>query len=157
MRSKASHLGPHQTCVPVPCLSHRVSGAVTALAWQPSKGVPLLPKPAADPCSFDHRSAALQRGQRPFLLHQASRGGGRNARATSSRSRAVSGSFPPGNPLARITGCHWPAAINQQAQELSRFAAPTLIHFVAPGNTKFLRPCEEPVEEETSLWKHEEN
>jgi hypothetical protein len=47
-----------------------------------------------------------------------------------SRSRAVSGSFPPGNSLSRITGCHWPAAIIQQAQELSRFAAHTLIRAI---------------------------
>src|SRR6476646_8009544 len=84
-------------------------------------------------------------------------GGGRNARATSSRSRAVSGSFPPGNSLSRITGCHWPAAIIQQAQELSRFAAHTLLEFKAWGNTKRCGLCEQAVEDATSLWKYEEN
>jgi len=53
-----------------------------------------------------------------------------------SRSRAVSGSFPPGNSLSRITGCHWPAAIIQQAQELSRFAAHTLIQIAGSKQYK---------------------
>lgn len=64
--------------------------------------------------------------------------------------------FPLAIPLENHR-CHWPAAINQQAQELSRFAADTLIHFVLPGKTKSAGNCEQPVEDRTSLWKNEEN
>ena len=49
------------------------------------------------------------------------------------------------------------AAIIRQAQETSRFAEPTLSHFVAPRNTKTLPPCEETVDVVSSLWKAEEN
>jgi len=49
------------------------------------------------------------------------------------------------------------AAIIRQAQETSRFAEPTLRHFVAPRNTKNFPPCAETVDDETSLWKTEEN
>jgi hypothetical protein len=49
------------------------------------------------------------------------------------------------------------AAIIRQAQELSRFAEPTFIQIVATGNTKSFDACEEPVDDETSLWKDEEN
>jgi hypothetical protein len=50
------------------------------------------------------------------------------------------------------------ACRNQPASSgTSRFAAPTLIQFVASGNTKVLCSCEQPVEEKPSLWKREEN
>ena len=49
------------------------------------------------------------------------------------------------------------AAIIRQAQELSRFAEPTLIHFVAPRNRKNFPPCAEAVDDVSSLWKPEEN
>lgn len=49
------------------------------------------------------------------------------------------------------------AAIIRRAQELSRFAEPTLRQIVAPRNTKTLGHCAEAVEDETSLWKTEEN
>ncbi len=49
------------------------------------------------------------------------------------------------------------AAIIRQAQETSRFAEPTLRHFVASRNTKNFRPCAETVDDVTSLWKTEEN
>ena len=49
------------------------------------------------------------------------------------------------------------AAIIQRAQELSRFAEPTFIQIVAPRNTKNSLPCAETVEDESSLWKTEEN
>jgi hypothetical protein len=65
--------------------------------------------------------------------------------------------FPSGNSLSRITGCRWPAAIIQQAQELSRFAAPTVVHLVLGGNIKSSVACEEAVDHNTSLWNNEEN
>jgi hypothetical protein len=49
------------------------------------------------------------------------------------------------------------AAIIRQAQELSRFAEPTLSHFVAPRNRKNFSPCAETVDDVSSLWKSEEN
>lgn len=77
----------------------------------------------------------------------------------------------PGQPvaLARVSGCPpaihprespaaaGSAAIIRQAQETSRFAEPTLCQIVAPRNTKTSRPCAEPVDDVTSLWKSEEN
>jgi hypothetical protein len=65
--------------------------------------------------------------------------------------------FPSGNSLSKITGCRWPAAIIQQAQELSRFSAPTVVHFARGGNTKSSVACEEAVDHNTSLWNSEEN
>ena len=38
-----------------------------------------------------------------------------------------------------------------------RFAEPTFSQFVAPRNTKKLSHCAEAVDDETSLWKPEEN
>jgi hypothetical protein len=49
------------------------------------------------------------------------------------------------------------AAIIRQAQETSRFAGPTFRQIVAPRNTKNSAPCEEAVDDVTSLWKTEEN
>jgi hypothetical protein len=64
---------------------------------------------------------------------------------------------PPGNSLSRITAAAGSAAIIRQAQELSRFYASTLSQIVAHRNTKTAHRCEEAVEDETSLWKPEEN
>jgi hypothetical protein len=49
------------------------------------------------------------------------------------------------------------AAIIRQAQEISRFAEPTLLQFVASRNRKTLPRCAEAVDDVTSLWKPEEN
>jgi hypothetical protein len=95
-------------------------------------------------------------GQRPCLFSQTSEGGGRNARATSSRSRTVLGcpsvTHPCGSPAAASS-----AAIIRPVQECSRFAEPTLRQVVAGRNTKNCFACEETVEDETSLWRYEEN
>ena len=106
MRSKASHPGPHQTCVPA-------SPASPPRRWHDCFGRAAL-----------ERSAALCRSQWPIVLLRSRirdccggpatlpaprskiGGGGRNARATSSHSRAFSG-VSPGNSVSRITGCHW--------------------------------------------------
>ena len=65
--------------------------------------------------------------------------------------------FPPAIRSHRSPAATSSAAIIGQAQELSRFAAPTLNEFVAPGNLKRPRCCEEAVEDTTCLWKVEEN
>jgi hypothetical protein len=92
----------------------------------------------------------------PSCSEEQNGGIGRNARATSLRSRTFSG-FPPGNSPSRITGCCWLCRIIRQAQELSRFADPTLMQIAAPRNTKDLSGCAETVEDVSSLWKAEEN
>lgn len=156
MRPGASHPGPHQTWVPAPCLSHRGSGAVTASARQPSQRVPHVAEAAADAWCCNHESATAAWPAALPACKQVG-GGGRKARATSFALARSFWKFPPGNSLSPITGCHWPAAIIQQAQELSRFAAHTLIEFKPSGNTKRCGLCEQAVEDATSLWKREEN
>jgi hypothetical protein len=65
--------------------------------------------------------------------------------------------FPFGYSLTRFAAATGSAATIRHAQEHSRFAEPTLLHFVAARNTKNKVACEEPVEDETSLWKALEN
>jgi len=81
---------------------------------------------------------------------------GRNARATS-RAHARFPVCPPAIHPRESPVSAGSAAIIRRAQELSRFAEPTLPHIVAPRNTKKLGGCAEAVEDETSLWKTEEN
>lgn len=112
------------------------------------------------------RTCDCRGGQRPFparccLLPRANcakqgGGGGRNARATS-RARARFLECPPAIHPRESPVAAGSAAIIRQAQELSRFAEPTLSQFGAPRNTKNLQPCAETVEEVSSLWKPEEN
>jgi hypothetical protein len=83
-------------------------------------------------------------------------GGGRNTRATS-RACARFLDDPPAIHPRESPASAGSAAIIRQAQELSRFAEPTLSQLAAPRNTKKLRPCAEAVEDETSLWKTVEN
>jgi len=64
---------------------------------------------------------------------------------------------PLGDPLSRITAATGSAAIIQQSQKLSRFAGPTVIEIVVSRNTKSGRACAETVDDESSLWKTEEN
>jgi hypothetical protein len=74
-----------------------------------------------------------------------------------SRSRAVSGSFPPGNSLSRITGA---TGLPQSSSKLrnSHVSLHTLSSkLLAPSNTKTAPDCEETVDDETSLWNREEN
>jgi hypothetical protein len=94
--------------------------------------------------------------QQSTMLRRARRGGGRNARATS-RAVRVSGSLPPAIHSRELPAAAGSAAIIQQSQELSRFAAPTFIQIVATRNTKNNPPCAETVDVEHSLWKPEEN
>jgi hypothetical protein len=75
MRSEASHPGPHQTCVPAPCLRsprkrRHDCFSLTAL----ERKCRILPKPVADSCSCDHKSTTAAGDQRPLLLQEASRG-----------------------------------------------------------------------------------
>jgi len=78
-------------------------------------------------------------------------GGGRNARATS-RACARFLECPPAIHPRESPVAAGSAAIIRQAQELSRFAEPTLIQIVAPRNTKNFSSCAETVDDESSLW-----
>ena len=96
-------------------------------------------------------------GQRPCPLRRAKQGEeAANARAPSSRFRAFL-ECPPAIHPRESPAAAGSAAIIRRAQELSRFAEPTLIHFVAARNTKTFPRCAETVDDETSLWKTEEN
>jgi hypothetical protein len=96
-------------------------------------------------------------GQRSCPAPKSRMGGGRPQRpGNQSRSRAFSGGPPAIHPRESPVAAG-SAAIIRRAQELSRFAEPTLRQIVAPRNTKNLCHCAEAVEDETSLWKTEEN
>lgn len=69
----------------------------------------------------------------------------------------VSGSFPPVIRFRVSPAATGSAAIIQPDQELSRFAGPTLVHFVVTRNTKIHPRCAETVDDVSSLWKTEEN
>lgn len=88
---------------------------------------------------------------------RAGSGGGRNARATSTRSRA----FPisPGNSPSRIASCHQRHRNHRLTsfESSNVFGAPTLRENVARRNRKTACLCEQAVEDETWLWKAEEN
>src|SRR5256885_9460318 len=94
------------------------SGGMTLLARQRSQGVPLLPKPAAerDPwiAGRNHRAVASS----PIPLCERDGGGGRNARATSARSRALP-ECPPAIHPRESPVCRWLPLVIRQAQEIT--------------------------------------
>src|SRR5271165_2350456 len=98
-------------------------------------------QPFPAPCSKESGAGWGRRPQRP---------------GNQSRLRAFSGGPPTIHPRESPAAAG-SAAIIRQAQELSRFAEPTLSQIVAPRNRKNLRPCAETVDDVTSLWKAVEN
>jgi hypothetical protein len=119
------------------------------------------PKDLAIQRPRDHESATAAVASGPALLacskeQSQDGGGGRNAQGNPSRLRAFL-DRPPAIHPRESPAAAGSAAIIRQAQETSRFAEPTLSQFVAPRNTKTLPPCAETVDDETSLWKTEEN
>jgi len=97
-------------------------------------------------------------GQQPFLLAPKNKDGEEAAMPGQPVALSrVSGSFPPAIHSRKSPAAAGLAAIIRSSQELSRFAEPTFTDFVAPGNIKTRRPCEEAVDDDTSLWKAEEN
>ena len=107
--------------------------------------------------SENPHSATLCGSQQPNPAQRVGSGGGRNARATSTHSRA----FPisPGNSPSRITGLP-PVRRNHRSASLRRshvFGEPTLRQIVGSRNRKAFRACAEAVDDETSLWRAEEN
>ena len=148
--------GPHWSCVPaLPC--HRGCGAMTASVCSHSQRVRLLPKPAADSVTQWQRFGNCCGGQRPsFASMSKLGGGGRNARATSRVHRFWM--FSPRQ--SALADYRLPPALPQLSGKLrnSHVSLPlTLNQFVAPGNIKRPRCCEEAVEDNTCLWKVEEN
>src|SRR5215831_5277679 len=64
---------------------------------------------------------------------------------------------PLGDPLSRITAAARSPQSSGRARNHHVSLEPNLFYFVATRNTKRNRHCEETVEDETSLWKTEEN
>jgi hypothetical protein len=100
----------------------------------------------------------LLRGQRPFLLRKASRGRRPQSPGNQFRARAqFLEVFPPAirfHELPAATG------LPQSSSKLrnSHVSLHTLSSkLLAPSNTKTAHDCEETVDDETSLWKYEEN
>jgi hypothetical protein len=82
--------------------------------------------------------------------------GGRNARATRTRSRAFQECPPAIHPREPPVAAG-STTIIQQAAGAHVFAAPTLSLFLPPRNKKSCPACAEAVDDGTSLWKREEN
>jgi len=83
-------------------------------------------------------------------------GGGRNARATSLRLRAIL-EVPLGDSLSRITAAARSPQSSGRARNYHVSLEPNFFQFVAGRNTKKGPHCEQTVDDETSLWKVEEN
>ena len=95
-------------------------------------------------------------GQQPFPLMEQEEEEEAAMPGQPVRTRARFWKFPPAIRSHESPAAAGSAAIIRQSQEFSRFAEPTLRHFVAPRNTKNLARCAEPVDAETSLWKNVE-
>jgi hypothetical protein len=118
--------------------------------------VPLWPNPLPDPVTL--RSRPCNRHGWPTACPASkSRRGRRPQRPGNQSALARVVWSPPGNSPSRITGCRWLCRNHSQALELSRFAALTFPEIVLSRNTKRMCRCEETVEDESSLWKIEEN
>ena len=159
---------PHRSWIPA-CLvtagrrNDRFSPATPAALS--SEEAPPWPKRVAHSSSCDDKGATAAAASGPCFLLPAS--APKSARTTSKRGRpqrpgnqSRSRAFlicPPAIHPRESPVAAGSAAIIRQAQELSRFAEPTLSHFVAPRNRKNFPPCAETVDDVSSLWKPEEN
>ena len=154
MRPRASHPGPHCSCVPdLPC--HRGGGA---MRLQPDSARPSECR-SAKPSRRDaivRRQLTTLRWPAAFLLLRRAEGGGGRRPGATSRASAFLDASPPALHSRESPVTAGSAAIIRPSQKLSRFAAHTLRHFVAPRNTKNTRRCAETVDVESSLWKPEE-
>jgi len=155
MRSGASHPGPHHSCVPVPALSPR--------RRRHERYSQHLPRGALHMLKLGYRLAIVRSrisnrcGTNSSALPQEQGGGGgRNARATS-RAVARFWKFPLGDSLSRITAAACSPQSSGRARNHHVSLEHNLFHFVASRNTKENWRCAETVEEQTSLWKTEEN
>jgi hypothetical protein len=114
-------------------------------------------KPVAYSQAHARESATAAGRQRPFLLRKA--GGGRRPQRPGCQSRYARfwKFFPSAIRFRELPAATGSAAIIQQDQERSRFAELNVIQFGGMGNKKFRHVCAEPVDDQTSLWKAEEN
>ena len=130
-------------------------GGMTALARQPSRESRIC----QSRLPVRHRAITNRNrcgGQQSVLLRRTGWGRRPQCPGTQLRLRAFL-EYPPAIHSRESPATAGSAAIIQRAQELSRFAGPTLIQIVAPRNTKNSPPCAETVEDQSSLWKTEEN
>jgi hypothetical protein len=124
-------------------------GGMTASARQRS-GAPHLPKPVA---VRDLAIATLQLLRWPAVLSLLRRAGrGRRPLCPGNQSHLRAFLGPPAIHPRESPASADSAAIIRQAQDISRFAEPTLRQNVASRNTKELCPCAEAVDDESSLW-----
>jgi hypothetical protein len=105
----------------------------------------------------NRNSATSAAASGPTQLNEPDCGGGRSARATSTRLRVSD--FPPAIHPRESPVCRW-LRRNHRSASLERshvFGEPTVPQIVADRNTKTFRACAETVDDGTSLWKPEEN
>jgi hypothetical protein len=156
MRRQTSHLAPHRSWISQPAFPPLRGGEPTVLVRQ-------RPQVSATFTSTRCRKMILRITPLQPLwwpaaqpAHRAGSGGGRNARATVTHSRAFR--MSPGNSPSRIASCHRRHRNHRSASVESSnvFAEPTLREKVASRNRKTFPRCAEAVDERTSLWKAEE-
>ena len=111
-----------------------------------------LPKPVADSPSCDAESATLRLASGLSSAPKSNKGEEAATPGNQSRS-ARFWKFPPAIHSRESPVTAGSAAIIRPSQELSRFAAHTLRHFVVPRKSKTPPHCAETVDVETSLWK----
>jgi hypothetical protein len=115
---------------------------------------PHLPKRTA--FTISRSGIAALRKPAALSRYKSKMGGGRNARATSSRyARFLE--IPRQFTLENYRLAAGLTAITQRVQKLTTFAGPTLRHIDLGRNRKSSEGCEKRVDDGTSLWKEEEN
>ena len=147
---------PHSSVDLLTCLIRHSRGGMMLLARQRSRGNAAFAKAG---CTRDLAITKRNRcgGRQPIPTHERDRGGGRNARATSSRSHAFL-ICPPAIHPRESPAAAGPAAIIRQAQKTLTFSLhPTVSQNPAPRNKKTAPACAKTVDEKPSLWKPEEN
>jgi hypothetical protein len=139
------------------CLLTARSSETTLLVRQRSRGVPHLPVLVAER-RFKELTLRNLCGSQPAAqpVHRAGSGGGRNARATGTRSRALPN--VPGNSPSRIASLPLasPQSSFDKLESSHVFAGITLGQKTKSRNGKTFCACAEAVDDESSLWKAEE-
>jgi hypothetical protein len=132
---------------------------MTASAQPHSKKcrAPLVPKPVADSSSFDHDPSTVAVASDPVLLRRAD--WGRRSQRPGNQF-ALAHVFWIAHRQFTLENHRLPLTLPQSFGKLRKLHVsldPVSARNVAPRNTKTSPPCEEAVEDETSLWKNEEN
>jgi hypothetical protein len=149
--------GPHGTWIFCSRLDRHSRDGMTLLARQRSRGSATFARAGCTPRSCDHE---LQPLRRPAAQSHSQVGSERRPQRPGqpgTRSHAFSG-LSSGDSPSRITGCCRPCRNHPASSENSHvFAAATLHHRPVPRNRKQAPPCAETVDDNSSLWKPEEN